>query len=162
MLLWRKRKRAQEGKWLRTNEDCTALCAALNCSVMASSFNILNAKSKRNTRGLRLKWRMNFWALIIIRRVQRVRSSAILEPRLFTKASLSISALISRTTATGNWIPVDETLKSTSLEYDCSTDSPLDMDNSFFHSSGIPSKLCHQEKGNEPHKLLRKMAKRRA
>ena len=161
MLLWRKRKIAQEVKWLRTNEDCTALCAALNCSVMASSFNILNAKLKRNTRGLRLKWRMNFWALIIIRRVQRVRSSAILEPRLFTKASLSISALISRTTATGNWILIDEAIYPlilSSPDYNCSTDSPSEMDNNVSHSSGIPSKLCHQEKDNDRHKVLRKTA----
>ena len=148
-------------KWLQTSEDCTALCAALNRSVMASSVNILNGKSKRNMRSLRLRWRMKFRALIIIRIVQRVRFSAILEPRLLTKASLSISALISRTTATGNWIPIDEAIYPlilSSLDYDCSTDSPSDMDNSFSHSSGIPSKLCHQEKDNERHKVLRKMA----
>merc|ERR1712243_163995 len=97
----------------------------------------------------------------IIRMVQRVRSSAILEPKLFTKASLSIPALISRTTATGNWIPIDEAIYPlilSSLDYNCSTDSPLDMDNSVSHSSGIPSKMCHQKKENERHKVLRKTA----
>ena len=43
-------------------------------------------------------------------------------------------------------VPIDETLKSTSLDYDCSTDLTSDMDDSFSHSSEIPSKLCHQEK----------------
>ena len=132
---------------------------------MASSVNILNGKSKRKTRGLRLKWRVMFRALIIIRMVQRVRFTAILEPRLFTKASLSISALISRTTATGNWIPIDEAIYPlilSSLDYDCSTDPPSDMDNNVSHSSGIPSKQCHQEKDNGRHRVLRKTAKRRA
>ena len=43
-------------KWLQTSEDCTALCAALNRSVMASSVNTL--------RSLGLKWRMKFRAFV--------------------------------------------------------------------------------------------------
>ena len=81
--------------------------------------------------------------------------------KILTMASLSISALISRTTATGNWIPIDEAIYPlilSSLDYDCSTDLPSNMDNSVSHSSGIPSKLYHQEKDKERHKVLRKTA----
>ena len=42
--------------------------------------------------------------------------------------------------------PIDEALKSISLGYDCSTFLISDTDDSFSHSSEIPSRLCHQEK----------------
>ena len=42
--------------------------------------------------------------------------------------------------------PIDEALKSISLGYDCSTFLISDTDNSFSHSSGIPSRLHHAEK----------------
>ena len=42
--------------------------------------------------------------------------------------------------------PIDEALKSISLGYDCSTFFILDTDDSFSHSSEIPSRLYHAEK----------------
>ena len=42
--------------------------------------------------------------------------------------------------------PIDEALKSISLGYDCSTFLISDTDDSFSHSSGIPSRLHHAEK----------------
>ena len=42
--------------------------------------------------------------------------------------------------------PIDEALKSISLGYDCSTFLISDTDDSFSHSSEIPSRLYHAEK----------------
>ena len=181
MLLWRKRKKgkstAQEAECLQTTEDWTALCAALTCPnhtvILGEPFRVwcltpwmnLTFETLQNPR-LFVRWPgLQIWWNTVTRRGMEdvvlnwgilrgrilLRSSVILEPRLFTKGqTLSISALISMTTATGNCselrIPKDETLMSTSLDYNCSTDLTSDMDDSFSHSSEIPSKLCHQEK----------------